>query len=418
MKLDILRYGFGIVGAPLIWAGYFASLRDGDGESISYLLTIPLSCVIVAAVNVAWFFLIKATLGVDRAPESSLNRVPEWFLEIATAWRNTACLVLEIAAFLVFSQSFSRSRSSPMHIPSEFAYVPGVVAFMFIVPGAVLGSRARKCQKHASANALSVDSNNVFCGFLCEEGSGGRHSAVNSYVNLTLGSTLLWFGAWVVILARLGTQEVDNSPPLQWLFSGIMLGMLTVVYATPCIDDVFPRPSAPDVWAWVLITFLKCAFLVGTIVVFTETTAPRTSTHPHMHDYYSLRSLTQKDSSVHGAAPRVLSAFPHPERVAVGFALRLACLFNACRILVDARVTFLKWLRMCKIVADKHLRDTHEIMIIYATGCILTAVLAVGSETSYNSVAESASHSMGIAWGLLILLVLYMAAVLMYALKR
>lgn len=128
---------------------------------------------------------------------------------------------------------------------------------------------------------------------------------------------------------------------------------------------------------------------------------------PRPYDYYRLRAVTQNDPLVDGIAMDwaggTLGVFAHPARFTVSALLRTTYLASACKTCLDVRGTLAAWLRSWSIDMKRHVLDLHELQLGIGVLCVLLAVFSVSSESSYNGMADGEMHSMGIAWGLLVM---------------
>mmetsp|Transcript_9844 Transcript_9844/g.22973 ORF Transcript_9844/g.22973 Transcript_9844/m.22973 type:complete len:94 (+) Transcript_9844:329-610(+) len=91
---------------------------------------------------------------------------------------------------------------------------------------------------------------------------------------------------------------------------------------------------------------------------------------------------------------------------------------SSCKTFLDARCTIMAWMRSWNVDMLRHARDSHEIQLAYGVLCVLLGVFSVSNESSYNAAAERSAHSLGIAWGIIVLAGMHVVAGVMFLFRR
>lgn len=183
------------------------------------------------AVQFVWWWMLSGARFRDGVSLwGGYSQLAQWVIDFVQTWHKMVLLMLDLALFFVLSQPLSRNRASPMHVPTELAYVPVVIAILFVVPAVIMRS--------------------------------SRTSSMHNDIDTAYGwlFTLLTCGSWVVFMAILSTQD-DYSPPISMSFALLLFGILAFVYATPITDSVVENghahTRAGDWHIWVSLAVLK-----------------------------------------------------------------------------------------------------------------------------------------------------------------
>lgn len=167
-----------------------------------------------------------------------------WTSAYLHLWHGTALCVMDLSLLFILSQSLSRSRDSPSHIPTEFAYAPIVLSFIFVFPKVMEGSGP--CQGQS----------------------------------LLLDRILFLLGACSFLFVCLYTPDMHGSsyPAGAWAIP--LFCALVVLYAIP------QDPSGGTQRAMDMVAAAKCMTLVIGILLFNRKDSGHNAI---MYDYYSLR---------------------------------------------------------------------------------------------------------------------------------
>lgn len=396
-----VRHAYNTFGSCTLWAAYFASLYHGDATRPSTVLMIT-GPVLIVAVNALWFPVSSSIRS------KKVDQITVWVIDLVRAWHRSAILLLDLALFFVLSQPLSRSRGSPMHIPTELAYTPIVVALCFLLPSLVASSPPQR----APAGTSDAHPYSVF-----------------TYCVVIISSI-----AWILFLTAAG-PEVDFSTPMDSTYAISIFILITIIYAIPT-EDATPgnssTPFAASPWFWAVLSVLKAGALLITLAVFSTTRYTDVTQEPgsrnvaaRTHNYYALRFFAQNDPYVHGTASdwsnNTFGIMFSWTRFVLGMVLRAGYLLSASRVFIDVRSTLLLWMESWRIDMKRHRKDINEVLMAYVVASVLLAVFAISPEVSYTpspNTGTPLAHSAGVAWAIIALAGIHLVIFLFYMIRN
>lgn len=174
----------------------------------------------------------------------------------------------------------------------------------------------------------------------------------------------------------------------------------------------------------IILTFGICIFSLKPLAPHNiQRTEDDNEIAPKLHDFYLLRSITQKDESAttviiipsddNDVSSRYYSDISIP-KIILSTILKFHFLLSGTRWFAHARVIMDKWIEDMKINKRHHKADIHELTLCAIMVCIVIAIIT----SSRYMHAQDNAHAIGGVWSILGTIVATVGITIIYLLNK
>jgi hypothetical protein len=351
---------YNLFGSACLFACFFASLDTTYSNNYNVIHYIPLGATLILTTNFFWYSVHTSAFR---------GHIADIVYDLVELWHKTMVFVTDIAIFLLICQPMSRNVNSQMHVPIEFAYIPIILCMCFIIDRSI-------CTPHLAAD----DKTPVI--------SYGR-------ITTTLLSMICFF-----VICQYDQHGIDltnhmNESVRMFSFTGAV-----VLYAIPMKPTAPHRHTASD---FTVLALTKVATLITGIFLFSNKASPIVNSSYKLHDYYSLRVLSQYNLELEELSE---TRIYHQNALLVNtpvltivlnmllkftYVMLIGNGFSSLKSSIQARLKYLH-------PKNVPVTTMHELVLCYLMACVLLSILVVSRHfQSLHDVAQD-THSDGFLW--------------------
>lgn len=400
MKNTLINDIVGSVGTPLILACYISTISDIYPTWV-YILIGLLFNVCIGFLSFTFLALDKKALDIKPSFKYSI-------LDIIGTWHGTSICITDISLLFIMSQSLSRGRESPMHIPTEIIYSPIILVsfFSFICIDRSLKNRKKREYKKKINDGETNDTLGILCILFGLASLLITCSYSRPYINqpddYNLGDDIKLF------LPNDLSYKSNNG------ISMISFFFMSLIYSIPsnlvCMYNKERASKPMTAYHIISITVLKCIIQSVCIVLYKNSIPPSTLMSKSLqdqyglHDYYSLRIISQDNTDGLDGERGLL---PPTKKLFIGLIVRFYCLLSSCRWMIYMKDLIDNWINNHGIPVKDFFTEIHELFLAYSSSCVMIGLISVTRQatlfTSDHTIyygMQYEYHSMGLMWGM------------------
>lgn len=383
---ETVQRGWATFGSPLILACYFATLLTTNSDSTeppSIWIFIPTASALVLLTG-------AATEAYTSAIPASLRLSLQPILAICFIWHRMLLLLLDLCLFFILSQSLSKKRNSPMHVPSEMAYIPVILCMYFVLPR-ILGrvtSPSHDKPPYQNADADWVLSIILFF--------------------------LFTFPSFVLVLVYM--DDAPLSKDIHPTFQVVIFILIVLTYAFHTKNFTFQESDDNQFQSsrrlsLAISTIFKAAVLCIGIFLFRANISSShngsADTRVKVYDFYSLRSITQETTqAITNQTDLPLFSLNNLARIIYGIYIRSGYLLCGGKWFLDLRDASYHFIWNSQIDRRIHETDIHDLHLAFLVFTILVSLFGASVGINYNTPTPAhiiaPTHSVEILWSMLI----------------
>jgi hypothetical protein len=354
---------YNLFGSACLFSCFFSSLDTTYSNNYNVTHYIPLGVTLILTTNFFWY---------SSHTKAFRGRITDIVYDVVDLWHRSMVFVTDIAIFLLICQPMSRNVNSQMHVPIEFAYIPIILCMCFIIDRSIYTPPPRVDDKKPviSYGRITTTILSMICFFvICQYDQHG--------IDLT--------------------NHMNESVRI-FSFTGAV-----ILYAIPM------KPTAPHKHTgtdFIALALSKIAILTTGIFLFSNKASPLVNSSYKLHDYYSLRVLSQYNLELEELSEtriyhqNALLVNTPIITIVLNMLLKFTYImligngFSGLKSSIQAR---LKYLHPNNVPAT----TMHELVLCYFMACILLGILVVSRHFQSLHDIVPDTHSDGFLWVIL-----------------
>jgi hypothetical protein len=367
---------YNLFGSACLFSCFFSSLDTTYSNNYNLYIFIPLGTAIITSTNSIWYLINTHAMR---------GKIADTVSNMVVLWHKTMVLVLDISMFLLICQPMSRNVNSQMHVPIEFAYIPIIICMCFIIDRSM---HTTPLHNHSNTHNISY----------------GRITII--LLSMICFLVICLYDKHGIDL----TNHMDETVRI-YSFTGAV-----ILYAIPTGHH---RHTVAN---FATLALSKITILIIGIILFSYKASPLMHSSYKLHDYYSLRVLSQYNPELEALSETKIY---HRNALLVNTPVVTIVLNMLLKItfilLIGGGFSVLKsniQLQLGWFHKTPKVVEIHELVLCYLMVCILLGILVVSRH--FQSLHEIVydTHSDGFLWVILSSVIFPLVFALGYLISR